>query len=240
MSEADTMTKTDDTNEITAADIIAWLRDNPNFLQRHPEACDLLAPPREHKGKGVVDFQQFMVTRLREDRDGIIEEAREIVETSRSNMSNQARTHKAILMMMDARTFDDFIHTVTMDMASLFDVDIISLIVEAESNSIPHINLPGVKIVGNGSITLLMNESKIILESNIKGIEDIYGGGAGLVKSQALLQLNVSGAAPKAMLAFGSRDPDMYAAGQGTELLLFLGHVIERCFRQWLDLPVPS
>ena len=57
-------------------DVIAWLRDNPNFLQRNPEVCDLLAPPREYKGKGVIDFQQFMVNRLRQDRDGIIEEAR--------------------------------------------------------------------------------------------------------------------------------------------------------------------
>lgn len=234
-----TMTDTKDNTSLTAEDIIAWLRDNPSFLHKHPEACDLLDPPREHKdqGRGVVDFQQFMVRRLREDRDGIIEEAREIVETSRVNMSNQTRIHNAVLLLLEARNFEDFIHTVVMDFAALLDVDIIALIVEADGDVVPHINLSGVRAVTSGSIELLMKDQKIILESHTKGLEDIYGGGAGLVKSQALLRMNIAKGAPPAMLAFGSRNPDMFQPGQGTELTAFLGHVVERCFCSWLDLP---
>ncbi len=232
-----TMTNSDLPPSMTAEDVITWLRDNPNFLDQHPEACDLLQPPREHTGKGVIDFQQFMVRRLREDRDVIIEEAREIVETSRANMSNQARIHKAVLMLLEARTFEDFIHTVIMDFAAILDVDIISLVVEAEGSVIPHIAISGVHAVTPGSISLLMHEQNIMLESNIRGIGEIYGGGAGLVNSQLLLRLNVAGGTPPAMLAFGSRDPEMFAPGQGTDLIMFLGRVVERCFLKWLDLP---
>lgn len=231
------MTNSDKTISLTAEDVITWLRDNPDFLNQHPEACDLMHPPREHQGKGIVDFQQFMVKRLREDRDGIIEEAREIVETSRANMSNQARVHACVVMLLEARTFEDFIHTVVMDFAALLDVDIISLIVEAEGSVIPHINISGVHAVTPGSIDLLMHNNTILLESHVAGIGEIYGGGAGLVKSQALLRLSIGPSAPPAMLAFGSRDPEMFAQGQGTDLILFLGRVVERCFHAWLDLP---
>lgn len=230
------MTEPKEPHSLTAEDVIAWLRDNPDFLSRYPEACDLLTPPREHQGKGIVDFQQFMVRRLREDRDGIIEEARGIVETSRANMSNQARAHAAVLLLLEARTFEDFIHTVVMDFAAILDVDIISLIVEAEGTVIPHINIPGVQVVTPGSIALLTKDNAVVLESHIKGIGEIYGGGAGLVKSQALVRLNIAPGTPSAMLAFGSREPEMFQKGQATDLILFLARVIERVFQSWLNL----
>jgi len=221
---------------LSAEDVLEWLRENPNFLRSHPEACDLLSPPRQHKGKGIVDFQSYMVQRLRTDRESIIEEAREIIETSRANMSNQARVHSAILMMLEAQSFEDFINVITMDFAALLDIDIVALIVEANGDTVPHINLNGVHAVSGGTISLLMKDSRVVLEANTKGLEDIYGGGAGLVRSQALLRLTVAPGGPSAMLAFGSRDPDMFQAGQGTELIVFLGNAVERCFRAWLDI----
>jgi hypothetical protein len=39
------------------------------------------------------------------------------------------------------------------------------------------------------------------------------------------------------MLAFGSREPDLFQQGHGTELISFLARVVERCIRSWLDLP---
>lgn len=222
---------------LSAEDVIAWLRDNPDFLERHPDACDLLAPPRTHgKKTGIADFQHYMVQRLRRDREDIMEEAREIVETSRANMSIQSRVQTAVLMLLNAHNFEDFIHCIVMDLVSLLDVDIVSLVVEAQGTSIPEINLPGVRAVTAGTINLLMKESRILLESNIRGIEEIYGGGAGLVKSQALLRLNIAQGVPPALLAFGSRDPGLFQPGQGTEQTLFLGSVIESSFRAWLDI----
>ena len=218
-------------------DVIAWLRDNPNFLQRNPELCDLLAPPREYKGKGVIDFQQFMVNRLRQDRDGIIEEARDIVETSRANMNNLSRIHTAVLMVLEARDFDDFIHTLVMDCASILNVDIMTLVVEAEDGVVPHINVSGVYAVSPGSINLLMKDASIMLEANIRGLGEVYGGGAGLVKSQALVRMTIDPSMPPAMLCFGSRDPELFQAGQATDLLGFFAHVVERQFRAWLDVP---
>lgn len=217
-------------------EVMAFLKKNPGFLQQHPEVLDLLLPPMEKQGKGVADFQYYMVQRLRADRDDVVETTREIVETSRANMNNQARFHTAVLMLLDARHFDDFVRTITLDMAAVLDVDIISLIVETDGDSIPHIELSGVRAVKTGTIDLLMKNKSVILEAYITGFDDLYGGGSTLVKSQGLLRINVAPGTPPVMLAFGSRNPDLFVEGQGTEMLTFLGRVVERSFRNWLDL----
>jgi uncharacterized protein YigA (DUF484 family) len=220
---------------LTADDVKNWLKANQNFLQKHPEVLDFLAPPKAVSGKGVADFQAYMVKRVREDRDDVLDQAKDIIETSRANMNNQTRVQKAILLLLDARNFEDFIRTITMDFAAIFDVDIISLVVEASGKSIPQISLAGVRAVNAGSIDLMMRGKPIVLESAMAGFEEVYGGGAGLVKSQALVRLDIASAAPAAMIAFGSRNPDLFQPGQGTELIGFVGQVVARLMRIWLD-----
>jgi uncharacterized protein YigA (DUF484 family) len=232
----DSMTKSTKPPEssLDPAAIVAWLRANPQFLQEYPEVCEFLLPPQEKRGKGVVDFQSYMIRRLKTDQADLIGEARDIVETSRANMNSQTRFHRAVLMLLEARNFEDFIHVLTMDLASLLDVDIITIVVEAEGTVIPHITMPGVRIVSEGTVDLVMAGRTTILESNIGGLEQLYGGGAGLVKSQTLLRLNIAQDAPPTILAFGSRDPNYFSAGQGTELVSFLGHAAERMFLRWM------
>lgn len=233
---ADLMTDAENNKDtISEDDVIAWLKNHPDFLSRNPDICELLLPPKTEQGKGVADFQHFMIKRLREDRESIIDEAREIVETSRTNMNNQSRMFKAVILLLDSQTFEEFIRTITMDMASILDVDIITLLVESDDHVIPHVNLSGVKAVPAGTVDNFMKGQRVKLEDNIQGNENVYGGGAGLVKSQLTMKLTVAPDMPPALLAFGSRNPQQFTPGQGTELIAFLGHVIERYMRIWLN-----
>lgn len=224
----------DEETALTEQEIVAWLRRNPRFLQKNPDILDDLLPPRHRQGKGIVDFQYYMVERLRADRDEVLESTREIVENSRANMNNLARIHKIVLMILEARNFEDFIRTITMDAAAVLDVDIISLIVETEGGAIPHIDLAGVRTAEPGTIDLLMKDKTIILESGIAGLDEIYGGGSGLVRSQALMRLHIAAGTPPLLLAFGSRNAALFHERQATDLVMFLGQVIERCFLSWL------
>lgn len=221
---------------LTDDDILNWLKANPKFLARNPQATDLLVPPtRVNNDRKIADFQGYMIKRLKDDREDVISNAREIVETSRANMNNQARIHNAVLLLLEATNFQDFIHTMTMDFAALLDVDVVSLVVEIDAAQIPQIDLTGVRVVGPGTVDLLTKRQAITLEAATSGLDELYGGGAGLVKSQALVRLHIGGDTPAALLAFGSRNPQMFQPGMGTEQIGFLGHVIERCFRAWLD-----
>ena len=233
-----TMTETKGTTLITAQDVLDYLKLNPAFLQQHPQAVDLLTPPKNGAGgKNVRDFMSFMVERLKSDKERVIENTKELVENARSNMNNQQRVQKVVLRLLEARSFDEFIHIITMDMATMLDTDIATLVVEADGHDIPHIHNSGIRIVPPGTIDQWMGDKNTLLQSDIAGIEIIYGGAYTLVRSQALLRVDISMNTPPAILAFGSRDPYMFADGQGTDMVSFLARVVERCFRAWLNLP---
>lgn len=221
---------------LTADDILAWLKAHPDFLQKNPQACDVLIPPKQQGGKGVADFQTYMIERLKADKTEAIETAKEIVETARHNMNNQTRIHRAVLRLLESETFEEFIASITTDLTSLLDVDITSLVIESEGDKIPHVTIPGVRIVPPATLDKWMNGKNILHQSDISGVDTIYGAGAQLVRSQVLVRVDVSQKTPPAILAFGSRDPFMFQSGQGTEQVSFLAGVVERCIRSWLHL----
>lgn len=233
----DSMTNTPSSPALDADDIIAWLKAHPDFVQKNPEVAELLVPPKHNTGRGVADFQSYMIERLKAAKDEAVEVTREVVETARSNMNSQTRIHAAILRLLEADSFDEFIQVITHDLSTILDVDITTLVVEADGKAIPHIHTSGIRVVPEGTINQWMAAKRILLQSDISGIEVIYGSGAALVRSQALVRVDISQQTPPAVLAFGSRDPQFFHTTQGTELIAFLANVVERLFRSWLLLP---
>ncbi len=223
---------------LTADKVLEFLRENPKFLQQNPEAAEYLVPPKGKVGKGIADFQSYMIERLKADKDKISTTTKELVETSRANMNNQQRIHKAVLRLLESGSFEDFIQSITTDLSNLLDVDIAVLVVETNGNDIPHVLTSGIRVIPGGTVDKWMQGKNVLLQENISGIEPIYGGGAALVKSQILLRVDISMDTPPAILAFGSRHPQMFQEGQATDQVLFLARVIERSFRMWLQLPV--
>jgi uncharacterized protein YigA (DUF484 family) len=232
----DTMSKSPET-ETTAEDVLAYLKANPKFLQLHPAAVDYLNPPKQQGDKKVKDFMSFMVERLKQDKEKVVSTARTLVENARSNMNNQQRIQNVILRLLEARTFEEFIEVITMDMSAMLDTDISVLVVESDGQMIPHVHTTGIRLVPPGTVDKWMGGKTALLQSNISGLEAVYGGAYTLVQSQAMLRVDISMNTPPAILAFGSRDPMMFEDGQGTEQISFLARVVERQFRAWLNLP---
>ena len=227
-----------DTPMTSPQDVLAFLRDNPTFIKDHPESLELLLPAKERPRRGqVADFQAYAIERLKQEKDKVVGTAQEIIENSRANMNNQKRIHDAVLRLLEANSFDDFIHTITMDMASTLNVDITVFLVESEGSDIPHVDTSGIRVIPAGTVDKWMEGKDVMLQDNISGIEAVYGGGATLVRSQILLRIGISQNTPPAILAFGSRDPAMFTEGQATDQILFLARVLERAFRMWLELP---
>lgn len=233
-------TLTDSKNQgqdITAEDVVSFLEKHPRFLAQHPEAIDFLVLPKASKEKGIADFQSYMIDRLRADKEEVIDTAQNLVETARNNMNNQQRIHAAVLRILEARNFEEFISFITTDLSAMLDTDVSALVVESNGHDIPHIHTSGIRVVPQGTISNWMDGKSALLQSDILGIEAIFGGAATLVRSQALLRVDISMDTPPAILAFGSRNPDLFQDGQATDQVAFLARVVERAFRRWLDLP---
>jgi len=223
---------------LTAEDVAAYLREHPDFLQHQPDLASHLTPPKAELGDGVVDLQGFMLQKLRGEVGRLSEQQRDLIANARANLNNQNRVHAAVLFLIDCRSFEHLIQTITTDLAVLLDLDVACLAVEAGTGEIPHVHhRSGVRVLEPGTVGRWMGKRDVLLRPDIQGMAEIYGPAAPLVRSEALVKLRIGGEAPTGILAFGSRGPEMFHPGQATELLCFLSRVVERCIRSRLDLP---
>ena len=82
-----------------AADVAAYLRQNPDFLVEHSELLQILTPPSQQRGERIVDMQQFMLQHLRAEIVKLKSQHRALITSSRANLASQARVHAAALFV---------------------------------------------------------------------------------------------------------------------------------------------
>jgi len=221
--------------EIGARDVLGYLRRHPDFLERHPEALRLLRAPSRELGDGVFDFQHFHVERLRRDLARVNLEHRTLIAASRGTLASQGRVHKAVLAILAAGSFEQLLQTVTTDLAVLLDVDVVTIGVESTAAPAGRLSVHGIHLLKAGAIDALLGpERNILLHADAPGEAVLFGGGAGLVRSQALLRLRFGRGAPAGLLCIGTRQPGRFHPGLGTELLNFLAQVVGITVAQWL------
>ena len=219
-----------------ARDVLAYLRRHPDFLDEHPEALRLLRPPGREIGDGVVDFQHFLYERQRREINRINLEYRNLIAVSRGNLASQTRVHKAALTILAAPSFGQLLQIVTTDLAVLLDVDVVTIAVENIAGVAPRLNTHGVQLLEAGTVDERLGPDKaVVYEADVAGDPELFGGAAGLVRSQALLRLRFGRETPSGLLCIGTRKPGRFHPGLGTELLSFLGRVTGLAIGLWLN-----
>ncbi len=218
--------------------VIAYLENNSDFFIKNPEILEKIQiPKRKIASEGVADFQKFMVEKYKKDRDEAVNIQNKLISVTRTNMDIYDRIQTAVLSLLEARSFEEFIEIVTHDFAVIMGVDVVSLVIEANEPNIHHVHLRGVKVSAPGFLEKWLRDGDGLLQDNIIGSEEIFGPAAGLVKSQALIKLQVGSNTPLGLIAFGSRNPDMFHHEQAIDHIGFLAEVVERCIRLWLKIP---
>lgn len=220
----------------SADEVETYLRDHRDFLIDHPDLVNLLVPPEAKRGEGVVDLQRYMLERVRGDFSKLQLQQNEILATSRGNLTTQNRIHTSVLAMLGATTLEHLIEIISTDIAVHLEVDAVALGFEALDRLPAGGNRSMLRILPRGTIDRLVGTTKdlaLIADHQPEGV--LFGSAATLVRSQALLRLQLRRDAPAGILGFGSRTPGKFHPGQGTELLTFLGKVVELTFRGWLD-----
>jgi uncharacterized protein YigA (DUF484 family) len=226
------------THAIAAAEVAAYLRQHPDFLLHHQELLEVLTPPSLHNGERVVDMQQFMLQHQRAEIARLKNQQRTLIATTRANLASQSRVHAAVLALLGASSFEQLIQIVTTDLAVLLDADVVTIAVEQSGPSRPRLSHHGVQILDAGTVDrILGTDHDVTLHADIAGDPMLFGDGAGLVHSAALVRLSVSRGAPAGLLCIGTRRPGKFHAGQGTELLSFLARALGITIAAWLDLP---
>lgn len=222
---------------VTDAQVAAYLRGHGDFLLRHPDLVLSLSPPsRWPDVDGVVDMQVFMIERLKEEVDRIKGATEDLIHTSRFNMSTQNRTHEAVLTLMGAEDLSALARAVAEDLPAMLDVDVATLCFEETSRPLAGLTVPGVLRIPPGSVEAMMGgpDRDCALHEELPGDPMLFGEGAGLVASSALVRVSPGGISPDGVLALGSRHDRTFHAGQGTELITFLARVVDLAVRRFL------
>jgi len=221
-------------NIIDASVARKFLKQNPDFLINNPDLFNILTPPDRSEGNRIVDFQNVMIEKIKKNLEELQHNQGHLIDTSRNNLTTQAQVHEAVLCLLETEALNHIGHIVTQDWADMLHIDVIRICFEVE-HSINPPPLREVTLLQKGRVNEYLDQEDIILlhgEANV--YEDIFGPAKPLVKTEALIKIPKTKYNPPGILAFGSRDVDMFYPGQGTELLRFLGKSFHKCMIQWL------
>lgn len=211
-----------------------YLIENPDFLADNSDLLAVLVPPQKHLGDRVHDFQQFMLLRLQDHYNAMREEHEELEQIIQEHLQRQSRFNDAMLAVMDAGSLAAMLEYMEKGMAFDLDHEAVSLIIEAE-DGLNKGDFGGLKIVENGFIEKWLCDCDIELSEQSEPAPELFGERASAIHSRALLRLEFFAGFPQGLLALGHRDPLYYSSGLATEQVEFLGAVIERCFRKWVN-----
>ena len=227
----------------TEDDIAEYLVAHPDFFKERIEVLTHMNMPgrfgadgaaeRPAQGAQVVDFQQALLNQQREAVDELRDCVRDVIETSRSNMSVQQRTHAAVLGLLESRSFDAIMRVVADDLPRLLDVDVVSLGYEPHAHPPGWVAQPEVISLRPGLVDALLGEggqAKLYRDINDDG--SVFGAASGLVRSAAVARLGGGEGQHLGLVALGSRSDSFFQPGQGTELVVFLARVLENCIER--------
>ncbi len=232
------LSKTKNTPKITAADVVEYLRNEPNFFSQHPEALTAISSADSDQGDGVINFQSVVINKLRDSAEEFKQERKDLLLTARTNQQSLSRIHECVLAVLASKSFEQVIHTVTTDFTVMLDLDMVILCIEADDEKIRLLDTRGLVVLPEGEIERCLGAEKLVsLRGDITGEKRIFGAGASLIRSEAIVRLNISSVTPPSLIAFGSRDPLRFDSGQSTELVAFLACVLEHVISTWLDIP---
>lgn len=224
---------------VDADEVKAYLRQHPELLANDADLLSSLVPPSQSTGRNVLDMQQFMIGRLQNQVRMLRDIQSDLIEATSLNSIAREQVHAATLKLLDAKSFEHLIEYITTPdgLARMLGIRAATICIET-ANGVSGIGIRGVRVLEPGGVDRILGLGENCrLAANVRGSRGLYGNLAEDVHSEALVRLDVSPGSPPGLLALGGFDPEQFHPDQAVDLLEFLAHVVERCVRQWLDLP---
>ncbi|MBT3307286.1 MAG: DUF484 family protein [Alphaproteobacteria bacterium] len=223
---------------ISADDVTAYLEGHPDFFASRQDLLANMTAPSRWTGDGVVDMQHFLADRRLREIDDLRGCAQEVIETSRSNMSVQTRTHAAVLALLWASDMGELLRVISDDLPLLLDVDVVILGFETPGleTSVAMSSDVDIRLLGLGDVDRILgaDENIVLLRDLGEGGGDeygLFGAASGLVRTAGLARLCPGQGVPLGYMGLGSRG-ETFSPGQGTELIGFLARAMETCLHR--------
>jgi uncharacterized protein YigA (DUF484 family) len=211
---------------VDAESVRAFLRTQPQFLRQDDNLLGELGLKID--ASNVLDFGPAALAKVTaaHKREALARQA--IEANARANYSAQAQTHAAVIDMLDARNHSDLARRV--DELSVLRFGLAAGVIALEGpNRVP----AGWRALAEGQADMLVGDAPIARMGFFAPALPLFGDKAELIRSMALVRMAIWEPRREAVLAFGSTDPEAFMPDMGTELVNFLGRVVERTAERW-------
>ena len=174
----------------------------------------------------VVEFGPAALARLEAAREREALARREVEAVARANFSAQGQAHELVLDLLSAGNSADLAYRLHEGTQRRFGLEIASLGVEGYAPA-------GWRSLPVGLVGYILEPGRTCGLGPCTGGGEIFGEAAERVKSVALVRLSLFDPRRTGLAAFGSADPEGFTPDMGSELIAFVGQVVERMAERW-------
>lgn len=211
------------------AEVVAWLRDHPEFFVRYPELVESLRIP--HPCRPAVSLLEYQNRLLRERNQRLHDKLLELVDIARDNDRLAERVQRLALGLLDARGgLDELLHGVKAILRDEFKADGVALCLAAPPAA-------GLSAVGEWLRPDVVGLFEAVFRAgcpqcgrlSLEQAAALFSDGAGDAASAALIPLD--GEVWHGLLAVGSRDANRFHPGVGTLFLERIGQLVSQALQ---------
>lgn len=204
----------------------------------------LIAASERAMGSNVIDLRGIAMERLESRLDRLEDTHRTVIAAAYENLAGTNQVHRAVLQILDAATFQEFLRALGDQVAPTLRVDAVRLVLESvqaetaaalkRMSDVVHVAEAGFvadyMAAGRGGST-----KAVVLRQVLPSSDALYGEKAGFIRSEAVMRLDLGKGRLPGLLVLGAEDPHQFKPNHGTDLLAFLAGVFERAMRRWLQ-----
>ena len=217
--------------------LIKYLRDHPDFFERHPELlADMTLP---HTTGGAISLIERQVSVLREQKEAVRSKLQSLIQNATANEKLNERLNSLTLALLDTQTLDDVLEIVQSRLSKDFDADAVAI----RLFNTGHPSLVNRAEIIDWSEPVMGAFEKVIRERRpVCGrlghgqLESLFNDDAGNIASAALIPLveSENSVSCYGMVAIGSHDRERFRADMGTLFLSQLGKILSRVLKNYL------
>lgn len=207
----------------------AYLRDHPDFFERHDHLLAELRLPHPDTGQ-VVSLVERQVSLLREQKDVLEQRLRRLAEAARTNEALLERIQTLILEIISSPTLRAALDTLDSHLRHSFHADAVAIRLFARGQGPEFVERDDPAL--EAFETVLKQGRALCGRLNGEQRGFLFGAVADEVASGAVIPLFEPGAQEAfGLLGVGSVDPRRFHPEMGTVFLGHLGAVVARLFR---------
>jgi hypothetical protein len=203
--------------------IVKYLRNQPDFFNRHLDLVETLRIP--HPCKPALSLLEHQVLLLRQRNTQLRKKLQELMAVARNNAQLVSHLQRLILVLIEARQLQDMLYGIKEVLCKEFDADAMALCLAAQS---VEMNLPKEALLSPPAQLLfeplLSSEQPLCGRLTQEQMQALFGESKPSIASVALIPLR--GLDWCGLLAIGSRDDQRFYPGMGTLFLTAMGELI--------------